>query len=92
MTQWMVREGAAGGRYLWEAKAWLSNWTLGTAGGGDWRSVPEPLVAWWEEGQRGAARYKTRDEAYRVAKRVNGRVVKLHPRTTSAQGRKDDAG
>lgn len=102
MTRWIVRQGVAGGLYLWGADPW--QWSLGaggaggagvfTAGGGQWSATPTGtvLTPWWHDGQRGALRYDQRDEAYRVAAKLGGRVVKLVQRTTSAQGRKDDAG
>lgn len=93
---WIVREGVVGcargtGRHLWGADEWSWNANgiggLGiyTAGGG--QAVPagaRNVTAWWQQGQCGALRYKSRDEAWRVAARVSGRVIKLIPRTPRA--------
>ena len=87
---WIVREGVVGphvkgtGRHLWGVSSFPRDFTLGTAGGGSWRTGPDPLAAWWMQGQCGALRYSSRDAAWRDAARVNGRVIRLRPRSTSA--------
>ncbi len=80
---WIIKESAAGTRYLWDYTNHSSTHygAIGTVGGGYFdRTTCAP---WWVDGQEGARRFTQRDEAHRIAKKLNGRVVKLAARGNS---------
>lgn len=85
---WIIRQGIVRGEggHLWGADPF--NWSLGqfggeagvfTVGGGRWSANPvaTTITPWWAVGNHGALRYDRRDEAYRIAAKVGGRVVRL---------------
>ncbi len=87
---WVIRKGQDRGRgdYLWEVDTVRDyGMAIGTLGGGSHRWPT--YVGMWNGTSRGALRFAKRDQAYRTANHVQGRVVRLRTADASSDRRED---